>query len=65
MRTGKQNSLDIYWRVQLVCLNVHADTSSEPLVEYLQDQTYLMNQGYLWLIQPTWELRKYYAFYFC
>ena len=45
---------DIYWRVQLVCINIQAHSSLEPPLEYNQDLMPLMNQGSLWTFQPSW-----------
>ena len=39
---------DTYWRVQLVCMKVQADSFLEPLLEYNQNQMCLMNEGSLW-----------------
>ena len=41
---------DTYWRVQLVCTKIEAHSSLETPSEYNQDQTLLMNQGFLWPI---------------
>ena len=38
---------DTYSRGQLVCMKVRIHSSSEPPLEYNQDQTPLMNQGSL------------------
>ena len=35
---------DMYWRVELVCMKVQAQTSLEPPLEYNQDQMPLMIQ---------------------
>ena len=40
----KKTSSDTYWRVQIVCKKFQAHSSSEPQLEYNQDQTPLMNQ---------------------
>ena len=40
---------DMYWRVRLVYMEVQPHSSLEPLQEYNQNQTPLMNQGLLWL----------------
>ena len=47
-QSGKQDSLDTYWRVQLVCKKVQAHGSLEPPLRYNQDQTPFINQGWLW-----------------
>ena len=60
MRPSKTLS-DMYWRVQLVCMNVQAHSSLQPPLEYNQDQEPLMNQGFLWPFYTSWELQKYYA----
>ena len=39
---------DTYWRVQLVCKKVQVHSSSEPPLEYNQDQMGLTNPGLLW-----------------
>ena len=39
---------DTYWRVQLVCEKVHAHSSLEPPLKYIQDQIHLTSQGLLW-----------------
>ena len=38
-------TLDTYWRVLLVCIKIQINSSSEPPLEYKQDQVPLMNQG--------------------
>ena len=47
---------DTYYRVQLVCKNVHAHSTLEPPLEYNQDQIPLANQGSLILLLTFWEL---------
>ena len=49
---------DNYLRVQQVCIKVQAHSSLEPPLEYYQDQTPLMNQGWLWPFQPSWNYRN-------
>ena len=43
---------DTYWRVQLVYMKAQAHTSSEPPLEYNQNQIPLTNQGSLWPFYP-------------
>ena len=40
---------DTYWRVQLVCMKVQANSSLDPPLEHNQENMPLMNQGLLWL----------------
>ena len=47
------------WRVQLVYAEVQTHSSSEPPQEYNEDQMPLMNQGWLWPFEQTWELQEY------
>ena len=47
---------DTYWKVWLLYKKVQI----WPL-EYILDQTSLMNQGSLWPFEQSWELQKYYA----
>ena len=39
---------DTYQRVQLVCMKAQVHNSLEPPLEYIQGQTLLTSQGYLW-----------------
>ena len=39
---------DTYGRVQLECMKVQAYSSSKTPLDYIQDQTLLTNQGWLW-----------------
>ena len=43
-------------------MKIHAHSSFEPPLEYILDQTLLMNQGSLWPFSPSWELWKYLQF---
>ena len=58
---GKQYFSNSYWRVQLVCMKVEDHFSSEPPLEYNEDQMTFKNQGHLLLFLLTWELQEYYA----
>ena len=40
--------LQTHWKVELVCMKVQAHSSSEPPLEYNQDQMPFTNQGSLW-----------------
>ena len=45
--------LDRYQRAKLVCTKIQAHISSEPTLEYDQDQMFLTNQGWWWPFQLT------------
>ena len=47
-RVVNKTPSDAYWRVQLVCKKVQAHSSLEPLLECIQNQTPLINQGSSW-----------------
>ena len=55
---GKQ---DFSWRAQLICMKIEAHSSSEPPVEYNQDQAPLRNQDWSWPFYLTWKLREDYV----
>ena len=41
-----KTSSDTYWRVQLECMKVQSHKSLKPPLEYNEDQTPLITQGY-------------------
>ena len=48
---------DTYWKVQLVFMKIQAHSFLKRL-ESNQDQTPLMNQGFVITFQRSWELQK-------